>query len=45
MDRTWTDEGLFKRYGITSEQITFIESLIEERPSDDSGDTAGEDDE
>ena len=34
MDRLWTDEDLYKRYGITSEQVVFIESLIAERPSD-----------
>jgi hypothetical protein len=33
MNRIWTDEDLYKRYGITPEQVTFIESLIAERPS------------
>jgi site-specific DNA-methyltransferase (adenine-specific) len=45
MDRLWTDDDLYKRYGITSDQIAFIESLIAERPSDESGDSAEEDDE
>ena len=45
MDRLWTDEDLYKRYGITSDQIAFIESLIAERPSDESGHSAEEDDE
>jgi site-specific DNA-methyltransferase (adenine-specific) len=45
MNRLWTDEDLYKRYGITSDQIAFIESLIAERPSDESGDSAEEDDE
>ena len=45
MDRLWTDEDLYKRYGITSDQIAFIESLIAERPGDESGDSAEEDDE
>jgi site-specific DNA-methyltransferase (adenine-specific) len=45
MDRLWTDEDLYKRYGITSDQIAFIESLIEERPSDESDDSAEEHDE
>jgi len=34
MNRTWLDADLYKRYGITAEQVTFIESLIAERPSD-----------
>lgn len=41
MDRVWTDEALYERYGIDAEQIKFIESLIAERPNDllgDSGD-------
>lgn len=45
MDRLWTDEDLYKRYGITSDQIAFIESLIAERPTDELGDSAEEDDE
>lgn len=45
MDRLWTDEDLYKRYGITSDQIAFVESLIADRPSDESGDSAEEDDE
>jgi site-specific DNA-methyltransferase (adenine-specific) len=36
MNRTWTDADLYKRYGITAEQAAFIESLIAERPSDES---------
>lgn len=35
MHRTWTDADLYKRYGISSEQVTFIESLIAERPRDE----------
>ncbi len=35
MDRLWTDEALFKRYGIDDGQIAFIESLITERPAND----------
>lgn len=37
MNRTWADADLYKRYGITAKQVTFIESLIAERPSDESG--------
>ncbi|MEQ9103106.1 MAG: Eco57I restriction-modification methylase domain-containing protein [Rhodothermales bacterium] len=45
MDTGWTDEQLFARYGITPDQVAFIESLIVERPvvaSDDAGDDDGE---
>jgi site-specific DNA-methyltransferase (adenine-specific) len=45
MDRPWTDGDLYQRYGITSDQIAFIESLIAERPSDDPTDAGDEDDE
>ena len=36
MGRIWTDADLYERYGITREQETFIDSLIAERPSDES---------
>jgi site-specific DNA-methyltransferase (adenine-specific) len=45
MDRLWTDKDLYKRYGITSDQATFIESLISDRPSNDPNDSADGDDE
>lgn len=35
MDRVWTDRDLYERYDIDSEQVSFIESLIAERPSSD----------
>jgi site-specific DNA-methyltransferase (adenine-specific) len=44
MNRLWTDEDLYKRYGITADQIQFIESLIAERPGDESSDSIEEDD-
>lgn len=28
MDRNWTDEMLYKKYGITEEEVSFIESMI-----------------
>jgi site-specific DNA-methyltransferase (adenine-specific) len=28
MDREWTDEMLYKKYGITKTEIVFIESMI-----------------
>jgi site-specific DNA-methyltransferase (adenine-specific) len=28
MDRTWTDEKLYERYGISEDEISFIDSLI-----------------
>lgn len=45
MDRLWTDKDLYKRYGFTSDQIAFIESLIAERPSDESTESSEDDDE
>lgn len=45
MNKLWTDEALYDRYEITSGQITFIESLISDRPINDSSDSADEDDE
>jgi site-specific DNA-methyltransferase (adenine-specific) len=28
MDRDWTDEALYSRYGLTKEEISFIESMV-----------------
>lgn len=33
MDRVWADDELYKRYGITRNEIAFIESEIKEMPS------------
>ena len=33
MDRMWTDDELYKKYGITKDEIAFIESMI--RPMDE----------
>lgn len=33
MDREWTDEKLYKKYGITKAEIAFIEGMI--RPMDE----------
>lgn len=35
MKRAWTDNDLYQRYGIDSDQVAFIESLIAERPSNE----------
>lgn len=43
INRIWTDLDLYKRYRIDAEEVTFIESMIAERPSDELG--ALEDDE
>lgn len=45
MNRAWTDEDLYKRYSITEDQIAFIESLIAERPSSESGESGEDEDE
>jgi site-specific DNA-methyltransferase (adenine-specific) len=34
-DREWTDEMLYEKYGITPEEITFIESMIRPMSADD----------
>ena len=31
LDREWTDSMLYERYGLTTEEITFIESSIKEK--------------
>jgi site-specific DNA-methyltransferase (adenine-specific) len=33
MDRLWTDEKLYARYGLTDEEIAYIESQIKEMPA------------
>lgn len=45
MDRAWSDQDLYARYGITSDEVAFIESLIAERPSDEDAAFAEVDDE
>ena len=42
MNRLWTDEDLYARYGISAPQVKFIESLIADRPSDDAGESGEE---
>lgn len=45
MDRVWTDQALYARYGIGPNEVNFIESLIAERPSDESDIAVEPDDE
>lgn len=33
MDRQWTDEELYERYGLTDEEVAFIESQVKEMPA------------
>ena len=33
MDRTWTDADLYERYGLTDDEIAFIESQVKEMPA------------
>jgi site-specific DNA-methyltransferase (adenine-specific) len=35
MDRAWTDEALYEKYGITKKEIAFVESMV--RSMDGSG--------
>jgi len=44
MNRLWTDEDLYERYSITSEEIAFIQSLIAERPNNESVESDEEED-
>lgn len=44
MNRAWTDKDLYRRYGISADQVIFIESLIAERPSDEANEGSDEDD-
>ena len=39
-NKRWTDEDLYRKYGITEEEITFIEKVV--RPMDLSGAAADE---
>lgn len=41
MSTRWTDELLYKRYGLTAEEIAFIESKIRPMPADDNGEANG----
>ena len=45
MNRTWTDNDLYQRYGIDSHQVVFIESLVAARPSDEPAEISDGDDE
>ncbi len=35
MNTEWTDEKLYKRYGVTEDEIAFIESKVRPMPADD----------
>jgi site-specific DNA-methyltransferase (adenine-specific) len=35
INRAWTDEDLYARYGLSAEDVEFIESVIKERPDAD----------
>lgn len=43
MDRSWSDNDLYARYGVDADQVAFIESLIAERPSDEVPDVIDDD--
>ncbi len=42
LDQEWTDEKLYERYGLTEDEVAFIESRV--APHDDSGDADARDD-
>ena len=33
LNRKWTDEKLYKRYGLTKDEIAFIESMVRPMPA------------
>jgi site-specific DNA-methyltransferase (adenine-specific) len=35
LDRVWTDDQLFKRYGLTEDEVAFVVSQVAERPEQD----------
>ena len=39
LNRIWTDEDLYKRYGLSKAEISFIESMIRPMPDNRAGDT------
>ncbi len=45
MNRLWTDTDLYKRYGLTEDQTTFIKTLIAERPSNENIELIDDEDE
>jgi site-specific DNA-methyltransferase (adenine-specific) len=45
LDRVWTDEDLYNRYGLSDDDRAFIESMIKERPDDAAGVVELDDDE
>lgn len=42
LGREWDDQKLYKRYGLTEQEIAFVESVV--KPMDAAEDTSGEDD-
>ena len=34
MNREWTDETLYQKYGLTPEEIAFIEAMVRPMPAD-----------
>ncbi|MFN3638874.1 MAG: restriction endonuclease, partial [Chloroherpetonaceae bacterium] len=37
--KPWTDEELYAKYGLTAEEIGFIEKMVRPMPADDDGTT------
>ncbi len=35
LNRTWTDEELYARYGLTKKEIAFVESMVNQMPDED----------
>lgn len=43
--KTWTDEELYKKYGLTPDEIAFIESMVRPMPAEGEPEPTEEDDE
>ncbi|MFH0939941.1 MAG: hypothetical protein V1899_11785 [Planctomycetota bacterium] len=42
MNKEWTDAMLYRKYGLTTNEIAFIESMVRPMPSNNNGDAGGE---
>ena len=43
MDEAWTDQKLYEHFGLTAEEIAFIEKMVRPMPADDNGAAAERD--
>lgn len=43
--KPWTDEELYKKYGLTQDEIAFIESMVRPMPAEDKNGVGNNDEE